>query len=59
MGRIRSLTSVLCQTMDIVFVVRERRWLDEDGIYSELARHHPLAVRTTRLRRSRSAELLS
>ena len=43
--------------MEIVFVVRERRWLDEDRIYPELARHHPVAVRTTRLRRSRSAEL--
>lgn len=43
--------------MEIVFVVRERRWLDEDRIHAELARRHRLTVRTTRLRRSRSAEL--
>jgi hypothetical protein len=44
--------------MEIVFVVRERRWLDTNGIYAALARGRaPTTVRTTRLRRSTSGEM--
>jgi hypothetical protein len=43
--------------MEIVCVVRERRWLDANSINAALARGQAPTVRTTRLRRSASAEM--